>query len=122
MHVGFVIAVAVLIGRALDMQVLHSEFFEQQGDARQLRVVPIPAHRGQIVDRNGEPFAVSTPVSSIWVNPKKVVNGLDQLPRLAKVLSMDARSLQKKILDNSTRSFVYLKRHVPPEQAKKLMD
>ena len=121
-HVGFVIVVVVLIGRALDMQVLHSEFFEQQGDARQLRVVPIPAHRGPIVDRNGEPFAVSTPVSSIWVDPKKIIDELDQLPRLAKVLSMDTQSMQKKILDNSARSFVYLKRHVPPEQAKKVMD
>jgi len=121
-HTGFMIAIAVLVGRALDMQVLHSEFFEQQGDARQLRVVPIPAHRGQIVDRNGEPFAVSTPVSSIWVNPKEVVGEPGQFSRLAKVLSMDAQSLRKKIFDNNGRSFVYLKRHVPPQQAKEVMD
>lgn len=119
---AFVLAITVLVGRALDIQILHSEFFEQQGDARQLRVVPIPAHRGQIVDRNGEPFAVSTPVSSIWVNPKEMSEGYDRLPQLAKVLSMDVRSMKKKILDSKSRSFVYIKRHVPPEQAKKVMD
>lgn len=119
---GFVMVITVLVARALDMQILDSEFFERQGDARQLRVVPISAHRGQIVDRNGEPFAVSTPVSSIWVNPEEAVKALDQLSRLAKVLSVDTRSLQKKILNNKKRTFVYLKRHVPPELANKVMD
>ncbi len=118
----FLMVVLVLVGRALDMQVLHSEFFEKQGDARQLRVVSIPAHRGQIVDRHGEPFAVSTPVSSIWLNPKELIVVLDRIPQLAKVLRLDAASLQKKILDNQKREFMYLKRHASPELAQRVMD
>lgn len=118
----FMAFVSVLLGRALDMQVLHSEFFEQQGDARQLRVVSIPAHRGQIVDRNGEPFAVSTPVSSIWLSPSEIIGSLDRVPQLSKTLQMDAASLKKKIRDNETREFMYLKRHASPELAKKVMD
>ncbi|MDH3342126.1 MAG: penicillin-binding transpeptidase domain-containing protein [Gammaproteobacteria bacterium] len=117
----FLMAIAALLGRALDMQILHSEFFERQGDARQLRVVSIPAYRGQIVDRNGEPFAVSTPVSSIWLNPGEVVSEMDRVPELAKVLSMDGASLQKKIQANKDREFMYLKRHAPPELADKVM-
>ncbi len=117
----FLAAIFVLLGRALDMQVLHSEFFERQGDARQLRVVSIPAHRGQIVDRNGEPFAVSTPVNSIWINPGEAVSALDRIPELAKVLSMDAQALQKKIKANQSREFMYLKRHASPELAEKAM-
>lgn len=118
----FLAVVSTLVGRALDMQVLHNEFFEQQGDARQLRVVSIPAHRGQIVDRYGEPFAVSTPVSSIWLNPKEIAGVLERLPQLSKVLLMDAASLKKKILDNQDREFMYLKRHASPELAQKVMD
>lgn len=118
----FMVFISVLVGRALDMQVLHSEFFERQGDARQLRVVSIPAHRGQIVDRNGEPFAVSTPVSSIWLNPREVVGSLERLPKLSKILLMDVESLKKKILANQQREFIYLKRHASPELAKKVMD
>ncbi|MDH5711285.1 MAG: penicillin-binding transpeptidase domain-containing protein [Gammaproteobacteria bacterium] len=115
----FFMAIAALVGRALDMQILHSEFFERQGDARQLRVVTIPAHRGQIVDRNGEPFAVSTPVSSIWINPGEAVTDFHQISELAKLLSMDAATLQKKITANGSREFMYLKRHVSPELAEK---
>ncbi|MFC1589083.1 peptidoglycan D,D-transpeptidase FtsI family protein [Pseudomonadota bacterium] len=117
----FLAAIAVLLGRALDMQILHSEFFERQGDARQLRVVSIPAHRGQIVDRNGEPFAVSTPVNSIWINPGEAVSALDSIPELAKALSMDAKALKKKIQANQSREFMYLKRHASPELAEKVM-
>ncbi|MCW8831535.1 MAG: penicillin-binding protein 2 [Gammaproteobacteria bacterium] len=117
----FLVSVAVLLGRALDMQILHSEFFERQGDARQLRVVSIPAYRGQIVDRNGEPFAVSTPVSSIWINPGEAVSALHKIPELARTLSMDAKALQKKIKANQSREFMYLKRHASPEMAEKAM-
>ncbi len=117
----FLMAVMALLARALDMQILHSEFFERQGDARQLRVVSIPAYRGQIVDRNGEPFAVSTPVNSIWLNPEEVVLDMHRVPELAKVLSMDASALQKKIQANQAREFMYLKRHASPELATKVM-
>jgi cell division protein FtsI (penicillin-binding protein 3) len=118
----FLVAVSILIGRALDMQVLRSEFFEQQGDARQLRVVSIPAHRGPIVDRHGEPFAVSTPVSSIWLNPKEVAGELERVPQLAKVLLMNPKRLRKKIIDNQKREFMYLKRHASPELSKRVME
>lgn len=82
-------------------------------------MVTIPAHRGQIVDRHGEPFAVSTPVSSIWLNPKELVGRMNRLPELAKVLLTDVKSLQKKVEENQNREFVYLKRHASPELAKK---
>lgn len=117
----FVLTVAVLLGRALDVQILRSEFFERQGDARQLRVVSIPAYRGQIMDRNGEPFAVSTPVNSVWLNPGEVVSDMSRIPELAKILSIDAKALQKKIRTQKNREFMYLKRQVSPELAAKVM-
>ena len=117
----FVLLAAVLLVKTLDMQILSSEFFEQQGDARQLRTVSIPAHRGDIVDRNGEPFAVSAPVNSIWLNPKVAINHLDDLAPVAKLLSLDIISLKQKIKRNSSREFLYLKRHAAPELADEVM-
>ena len=117
----FVALVAVLLIKTLDMQILRSEFFEQQGDARQLRTVSISAHRGDIIDRNGEPFAVSAPVDSIWVNPKVVINNLDKLVTVADLLSLDAISLIGKIKRNTHREFLYLKRHASPELAEEVM-
>ena len=113
--------VAVLAGRALDMQVLHSSFFERQGEARQLRNVTIPANRGDIVDRYGEPLAISTPVKSIWLNPQEFSADADGLKQLGRLLSINASRLEKKISAYQDREFMYLKRHVSPEIAEKVM-
>ena len=117
----FMLLVAALLVKTLDMQILHSEFFEKQGDARQLRTVSISAHRGDIVDRNGEPFAVSAPVHSIWLNPKVAKDHLDALLNVAALLSIDVISLKEKIKRNSHREFLYLKRHASPELAAEVM-
>ena len=53
------------------MQLLHKDILQGKGDARHLREVSIPAHRGMITDLNGEPLAISTPVDSIWAYPRE---------------------------------------------------
>jgi len=113
----FTLLATTLLAKTLDMQILSSEFFEQQGDARQLRTVSISAHRGDIVDRHGEPFAVSAPVNSIWINPEVAIDYLDDLDAVAEMLSLDVISLKEKIKRNSKREFMYLKRHASPELA-----
>ena len=119
--VVFVLLATVLLVKTLDMQILHSEFFEKQGDARQLRTVAISAHRGDIVDRNGEPFAVSAPVNSIWVNPKVAKDHLAGLGKVANLLSIDVISLEEKIKRYAHREFLYLQRHASPELAEEVM-
>jgi len=64
------LACVLLLARAVDLQLLHNDRYQREGDARFLRDVTIPASRGMIVDRNGEPLAVSSPVDSIWVDPR----------------------------------------------------
>ena len=92
-------------------------FLAKQGDDRSMRVVKIAAHRGAITDRNGEPLAVSTPVDSIWVNPQELNENIDQLPKLARALKEDQQTLARRITSNLDREFLYLVRHMPPEQA-----
>ncbi len=108
---------AGLVARAVELQLLDHGFLAKQGDDRSMRVVKIAAHRGAITDRNGEPLAVSTPVDSVWVNPQELNDNIDQLPRLAKALKEDQQSLARRITTNLDREFLYLVRHMPPEQA-----
>lgn len=116
----FGVCVAALSARAFDLQVVDSGFYRNQGDARQIRVVSIPAHRGEILDRHGEPFAVSTPVNSVWINPQRALQDTTKLPQLAELLGIDATALLARIQKHGRREFLYLKRHVSPELAQKV--
>ncbi len=109
-----------LVARAVELQLLDHGFLASQGDARSMRVAKIAAHRGAITDRNGEPLAVSTPVDSVWVNPQELNDNIDQLPKLAKALKEDQQSLVRRITSNLDREFLYLERHMPPEQAARI--
>ena len=117
----YTVCMACLLFRAVDLQVFNKEFLQDHGDARALRVVKIPAHRGMITDRNGESLAISTPVNSIWAVPRKVMAADAKLDQLAKYLHMDEKELTSLLRDRIGRQFVYLKRHVAPALAEQVM-
>src|SRR5690606_10766899 len=114
----------VLAWRTLSLQVLDTErgyeFLQGQGDARTIRTEIIPAHRGQIVDRNGEPLAISTPVVSIWANPSETGADRTGWRELAKHLDLSMDSLEQKMAQRGKR-FVYLRRHLPPAEAEAVL-
>jgi len=110
----FALAISGLFYRALDMQVIHQSFFQQQGDARHMRTVPISAHRGDIYDRNGEPLAISTPVDSVWVNPKEFTD-FKIISKLAGILDLNAEHLKNKLRKQAAKEFVYIRRQVSPD-------
>jgi cell division protein FtsI (penicillin-binding protein 3) len=116
---AFVFAFIVLAGRSVYLQAMKTGFLQEQGEARYSRVMEVPATRGRILDRNGEALAVSTPVKSIWVIPEDVNASRAQKKRLAGLLGLDARELQKKLAETS-RDFVYLKRQIAPDTADKV--
>ena len=116
--IGLLAACALgLVYRAVNLQLVDHGFLAKEGDARFSRVLEIAAHRGTITDRYGEPLAVSTPVDSIWVNPGELALATDQIPRLAKALSLDRQELARRITSNLDREFLYLARHRQPAEA-----
>jgi len=123
--VMLVIGLAAVLGRAFHRQILETDFLQDQGERRYLRVLEIPAHRGEIRDRNGESLAVSAPVVSIWADPRKLPSDAAALVPLAKLLETKPDTLRQRLAKHSNKGFIYLKRGVSPEvgeQALKLMD
>jgi cell division protein FtsI (penicillin-binding protein 3) len=110
-----------LVARAIQLQLVQSAALKKRGDGETLRVVTIKANRGEIVDRMGEPLALSSPVDSIWADPPALNDNIDQLPRLAKALGQDQQALARHITSNLDRGFLYLARQLPPEQAERIM-
>ena len=120
----FMLALAVggLLWRAVDLQLTHKDFLQHQADARHLRVVKVAATRGKILDREGQPLAISTPVDSIWVDPKQFVTERNRWPELTEMLHLDAGKLHRLIARKFQKEFVYLKRHVDPELATRVTE
>ncbi len=116
----FVVAAIGLVARAIQLQLLDGDFLTAQGDARHLRTVEVPAHRGMILDRNGEALAVSTPVDSIWANPSEVV-AAGAVQGLASALGIDPRRLATLLDERGDRTFAWLQRHMAPEEADRVM-
>ena len=112
-------AFAVLAGRSVYLQAMHTGFLQEKGEARYSRVLEIPGTRGRILDRQGEALAISTPVQSVWAIPEDVDASQAQLKKLAALLGADPRELRKRLADGS-RDFVYLKRQIAPEQAEQV--
>jgi cell division protein FtsI (penicillin-binding protein 3) len=117
----FGVAAAALVARAVQLQVFNTEFLTQQADSRHLRTEIITAHRGTITDRNGEPLAISTPVDSVWANPKELALAEDKIPELARALELDEQSLIRQITFSMNKDFVYLRRHLSPDKAAEVM-
>lgn len=115
--VCFLCAALLLGGRAVYLQLLNNDFLKAHGDARSVRVVEIPAHRGVITDRNGEQLAMSTPLESISVSLKPIAEEAARLPELAAVLGLELADLRRFLRRHKDRNAVYLKRQVHPDLA-----
>ncbi|RZJ07215.1 MAG: penicillin-binding protein 2, partial [Rubrivivax sp.] len=109
---------AVLIGRAAWIQIVHNDFYQQQGANRYERRIELPANRGRILDRNGELLASSVPAPSLWAIPKDLEITPQQRRELAKLLRMTPAELKKRLSDNP--NFVWLRRQVDEEVALKV--
>ena len=99
-----------------------ARFLQRQGDARTLRIRPIPAYRGVITDRNGEPLAVSTAVVTLWANPKELLENGKSLEPLARRLGVPLTQLRDTLDRNAKREFMFLARRLAPADAKPVLE
>ncbi len=111
---------SLLIVRLTQLQILQTDFLQGEGERRSVRDHKIHAFRGMVVDRNGEPLAVSTPVKSIWLNPKQIIKDEVDIAPLAQYLNMGTREIKDKVQKSKNKEFIYLQRHLSPLLAGKI--
>lgn len=99
-----------LVGRAVYIQAIGTDFYLEQGEKRYAHTLELRASRGRILDRNGLLLATSVSVPSIWAIPKDVKATPEQRRALARLLDMPSAELDKKLDDGSR--FAWLKRQV----------
>ncbi|MFB9885723.1 peptidoglycan D,D-transpeptidase FtsI family protein [Balneatrix alpica] len=111
----------ILVAQLINLHLINKEFLNNQGDARALRKEEIPAHRGMIVDRNGEPLAISAPVETLWAEPQILSQHPDRWTELAQALAIPADRLSSRIEALASKEFMYLRRHMTPGEAEAVM-
>jgi len=114
--------VGAIVWRIVDLHVIDHDFLQAHGDARSVRHIPIPAHRGLITDRNGEPLAVSTPVTTLWANGKELFKAQERWGDLAAALGQESGSFSRRLSQAQDREFMYLVRGLTPEQGQRILD
>ncbi|MXS81873.1 peptidoglycan D,D-transpeptidase FtsI family protein [Nitrosomonas oligotropha] len=118
---GFLaLGLIALAGRAAYLQGMNHDFLQEKGESRYSRIVEMNADRGMITDRNGHILAISSPVASVYADPKVIDIKPEQLKQLAGLLEMDSAEIDARIKRENSR-FVYLKRQVVPDIAEKIM-
>lgn len=109
------LAFLVLLGRAVYVQVIASEFYQAEGEKRFVHNQRLPASRGQILDRNGLVLASSVALPSVQVQREAFARahprGSAERRELARLLKLRPGELEDRV-DGSTRGVVVLRRHV----------
>ena len=114
----------LLLVKIAQLQILPSQergvdFLQHQGDSRAIRNITIPAYRGLITDRNGEPLAISTPVTAIVANPQNIKKS--DIERLSLALKISESQLQSRLKRYRNKSFMYLVQQLPNDEAEKIL-
>lgn len=149
--VMIIIMALLVLSRAFYVQIMQADFLQSEGDKRQIRTLEIPAARGTIFDRQGSVLALSTPMASVWCDPKILAPYLEiqallskgdlsvlvehneaeisrikkQLANYQQVMSwlgLSANMISKKVAGQPDRRFLYLKRSILPTLAQKIDD
>lgn len=115
------LAAVGVLARAFHLQVLDRDFLRKEGDKRQIRTVSIPGHRGAILDRRGEPLALSAPVESVWAVPSALLDSPPHVAALAKLLERPQREFEKFLRERADRKFVYLSERIAPSKAQRIL-
>ena len=110
----------ILVGRIISLQALHNSSLAKKSLARTSKTLYTPAYRGVIRDRHGVPLAISVPVTSIWINPRKIVKNNPNIITMLKILKLDKNKFEKKLQRHQHKYFLYIKRQVLPEVAQKI--
>ena len=109
------LAFAVLIGRAIYIQIVRTDFYLMQGEKRYAHNIELPASRGRIYDRNGLLLASSIPAPSLWIIPKDFQADSEQRKALHKLLGIKPEELADKLEANP--KFAWLRRQVDDDVA-----
>jgi len=111
-----------IIAQAFSVQILKTEFLQNEADKRQSRTIEIPAYRGGIYDRHGALLALSTPMASVWVDPKIVVSHEQKYRTFLRLLNLSDTQLNQRIKENRQKRLSFIQQISDQEVIKQIAE
>jgi cell division protein FtsI (penicillin-binding protein 3) len=114
---AFLLLLGAALARAVWIQVVKGPEYAAMALKQHRETVVVPASRGTIVDRNGEPLAIGRLATTVYANPRQVTDARDLTLAAGKQLGIDPATLYPMLVDHS-KGFVYVARKADPRKAK----
>ena len=103
---GFLLCFVVVIGRAAWLQGVQGAQLASEATYQQTEVVTVPGLRGSLLDRYGNPLAVSEDAATIYATPYQVKNPMKTATELARVLKTNRDEVLESLTEESGFSYV----------------
>jgi cell division protein FtsI (penicillin-binding protein 3) len=117
--VCFLAVFGLTLARAVWLQVVRGPAYDAMATRQHRETIILPASRGTILDRTGEPLAIGEQATTVYVDPAMVRSPQKIAVAAAKTLGLDANAIYKTLQDRKKR-FVYLQRQADPVKAGEL--
>jgi len=114
----FFLMFLVIAARAFQLQVLQGEKLKRLGERQHLKEWIVLPKRGAVIDRTGEPLAVSLEVQSVYARPHRIADVETVSRKLGQILNMRVADVKQKL--SAEKPFVWVKRQVTPREAEQI--
>ncbi|HKX19098.1 MAG TPA: penicillin-binding protein 2 [bacterium] len=107
----------VLLVRLWQVQIVQGDYYLKLSEENRLRVTPLPAPRGTLVDRRGRTLVANRPAFTVALLPLEVRHPRAEAQAVGKMLGIDPAEILARLDAGRDRPFepVRLKRDVPKE-------
>ena len=112
----FAVVFAVMLARAAWLQTVQASTLSTRGASQQRETLTVPAGRGTIFDRSGVQLAIGEQATTVYANPREVVNPRAVANAAAQTLGVDPAALYQQLTDRR-KWFVYVDREADPAKA-----
>jgi len=117
-RIFFSLVLLVIAGRAFQLQVLQGDRLKRLGERQHLKEWIVQPKRGAVLDRAGEPLALSLEAQSVYARPHRVEAPDIASRKLATILGLKLADVKQKM--TAQKPFVWIKRQITPLEAEKI--
>jgi cell division protein FtsI (penicillin-binding protein 3) len=108
---AFLLLFALILARAVWLQGVRGAELRADAVSQQTETVTVPGFRGRILDRRGDPLAVSEDAATVFATPYQVRDPAEAARRLSPVLDLPEDEILDGLADRES-GFAYLRREV----------